>query len=100
MRALYRERRAALVDALREELGGALQPVGDEAGMHLVVRSAKRMDDRAAAARAARMGVWAMPLSSCCVASPSRRGFVLGFGGSGRPAILTGVRRLRDALRA
>jgi GntR family transcriptional regulator/MocR family aminotransferase len=98
MRALYRERRAALVDALREELGGALEPVGDEAGMHLVARSAKRIDDRAVAARAARMGLWAMPLSSCCVATPGQSGFVLGFGGSRRPEILRGVRRLRDAL--
>ena len=36
MRALYQERRGALVDALRTELGDVVTVLGDEAGMHLV----------------------------------------------------------------
>jgi GntR family transcriptional regulator/MocR family aminotransferase len=51
-RALYRERRAALVDGLREELGGVLEPVGDPAGMHLVACLPKGVDDRGPSARA------------------------------------------------
>jgi GntR family transcriptional regulator/MocR family aminotransferase len=98
-RALYRERRAALVEALREELGGALRPVGDEAGLHLTAILEPATDDRAASLRAARMGLWAMPLSSCHLARPARRGFVLGFGGAGVAEIRAGVRRLRSALR-
>ena len=98
MRALYAERRAALVSGLREELGGALELVGDEAGMHLVARLARGIDDRAAAARAARGDVWAMPLSSCYLGRAKRRGFVLGFGGTSRAEISRGVRGLRDAL--
>ena len=35
MRRLYRERRGALVEALRSELGTAVQVLGEEAGMHL-----------------------------------------------------------------
>ena len=35
-RALYRERRRALVDAIRSQLGEQLEVRGDEAGMHLV----------------------------------------------------------------
>jgi len=97
MRALYRERRAVLVEALREELGAALRPIGDDAGMHLVA-SLARGDDRAPAVRAARMGLWAMPLSSCYLGRPSRRGFVLGFGGASVTEIPRGVRRLRTAL--
>jgi GntR family transcriptional regulator/MocR family aminotransferase len=98
MRALYAERRAALVSGLREELGGALEPVGDEAGMHLVARLASGIDDRPAAARAARGDVWAMPLSSCYLGRAERKGFVLGFGGTSRAEISRGVRGLRDAL--
>ena len=98
MRALYGERRAALVDAIRGELGGALDPVGDDAGMHLVALLRSPRDDRAAALRAARMGLWAMPLSSCYLGRSARRGFVLGFGGSGPAEISAGVRRLRAAL--
>jgi len=97
MRALYGDRRAALVGAIREEMGAALRPLGDEAGMHLVAALAKG-DDRAASMRAAHMGLWAMPLSSCYLGKASRRGFVLGFGGAGVPEIARGVRRLRTAL--
>jgi GntR family transcriptional regulator/MocR family aminotransferase len=100
MRAVYRERRNALVDAIRGELAGALRPAGDEAGLHLVALLRRGKDDRAAALRAARMGVWTMPLSSCYLGRPARRGFVLGFGGSAGPDIAAAVRRLRSALRA
>ena len=53
-------------------------------GRHAPGRDALRgrRDDREVAVRAARQGLWAMPLSSCYVGRPSRRGFVLGFGGT------------------
>jgi GntR family transcriptional regulator/MocR family aminotransferase len=97
MRALYRERRAALVGAIQDELGAVLRPLGDDAGMHLVAALSKG-DDRPASIRAARVGLWAMPLSSCYLGRPSQRGFVLGFGGATVPEITRGVRQLRTAL--
>jgi GntR family transcriptional regulator/MocR family aminotransferase len=97
MRALYRERRAALIGAIRDELGSTLRPVGDDAGMHLVAALSKG-DDRAPSIRAARTGLWAMPLSSCYLGRPSQRGFVLGFGGAHLPEITRGVRRLQTVL--
>jgi len=99
MRALYRERRAALVEAIGEELGGDLEVAEGEAGMHLVATFARGRDDREVSARAARQGLWAMPLSSCYFARPTRRGFVLGFSGTDVPEIRDGVRRLRGILR-
>jgi GntR family transcriptional regulator/MocR family aminotransferase len=99
-RALYRERRGALVDALRSRFGGALEVCADEAGMHLVATLSRALDDRAVAVRAARQGLWAMPLSSCYVGRPARRGFVLGFGGTDLPEIQRGVSRLASALSA
>jgi GntR family transcriptional regulator / MocR family aminotransferase len=98
MRALYRERRGALVEAIRDELGDALAVVGDEAGMHLVAILSREADDRKISVRAARNGLWAMPLSSCYFGRPSRQGFVLGFGGTDVPEMVSGVRRLRSAL--
>jgi GntR family transcriptional regulator/MocR family aminotransferase len=102
MRALYRERRAALVAALEEELGDRLEVLGGEAGMHLVAALPRgRGDrDREAAARAAEQGVWAMPLSSCYLGKASSQGFVLGFAGAEVAEIREGVRRLRAALDA
>jgi GntR family transcriptional regulator/MocR family aminotransferase len=97
-RALYRERRVALVDAIRAKLGDMLRVLGDEAGMHLVVSLSKGPNDHDVSVRAARQGLWVMPLSPCYIGKASRQGFVLGFGGTSIPEILSGVRRLRSAL--
>jgi GntR family transcriptional regulator/MocR family aminotransferase len=97
-RALYRERRGALVGALKMQLGDLLEVRGDEAGMHLVASLSKGPDDHEVSLWAARQGLWAMPLSSCYVGRPSCRGFVLGFGGTDVAEIHRGVRRLSAAL--
>ncbi|HWC66341.1 MAG TPA: PLP-dependent aminotransferase family protein, partial [Thermoanaerobaculia bacterium] len=98
MRGLYRERREALVDAIAKELGGLLTVRGGEAGMHLVATLPDGWDDRAASARAAREGLWIMPLSSCQSGKTTLPGFVLGFAGTDVPEIRQGVRRLREVL--
>lgn len=98
MRARYRERRAALVGAIEQELGDTLQVLGAEAGMHLAATLPKGPRDRDVAARAADRGLWAMPLSSCYLGKASRQGFVLGFGGVDPPGIVDAVRRLRGVL--
>ena len=98
-RALYRERRATLVDALHRELGDAVEVQGDEAGMHLVASLARRLDDHDAAVRASRRGLWIMPLSSCYLGPTARRGFVLGFAGADAATIRNAVRTLRALLR-
>src|SRR5204862_1194504 len=79
MRVLYRERRGALVAALASELGGALEVLGEAAGMHLVAALSKGARDRRVAHAAARRGLWVMPLSSCYL-EKARHGFVLGYG--------------------
>jgi GntR family transcriptional regulator/MocR family aminotransferase len=98
MRALYGERRSVLAAAIAEELGGVLSVTGGEAGMHLVAAFSGHDRDRELSERAASLGLWAMPLSSCYLGKPRRRGFVLGFGGTDVPEIREGVRRLREVL--
>ncbi len=98
MRALYAERRAALAAAIDEELGGTLSVHGGEAGMHLVATLPSGSDDGDLSRRAARKGLWAMPLSSCYGGKPSQSGFVLGFGGTDAAEIRDGVRALRSIL--
>ena len=97
-RALYRERREALADALRTQLGGLVEVQGDEAGMHLVATLSSGIDDRDVSVRAARQNLWAMPLSSCYVGRALRRGFVLGFAGTEAEDMGGGVRKLRALL--
>ncbi len=98
MRLLYRERRGALVEAMGRELGASLQVLGDQAGLHLVAGLPRGSGDRQISARAARRGLWAMPLSACYMSEVSRPGLVLGYGGASTPEIRDGVRRLRSVL--
>jgi GntR family transcriptional regulator/MocR family aminotransferase len=100
MRLLYRERRDALAEALRKELGPELQVLEEQAGLHLVAALAAGFDDRRISLEAARQGLWAMPLSSCYLGEASRQGLVLGYSGTGVPEIRDGVRRLRDVIRS
>jgi GntR family transcriptional regulator/MocR family aminotransferase len=99
MRALYRERRAALVDSLRNELGGLLRVEGERAGLHLLAVLAGGGNDRELAYRAAEDGLRTLPLSSCYLAAAKRQGFVLGYGGLDVPEIPSAVRRLARVLR-
>jgi GntR family transcriptional regulator/MocR family aminotransferase len=91
MRMIYRERRNALGEALRNE---KLEVLGDRAGLHLVVSLPEGAEDRKISERAARQGLWVMPLSSCYLGEPSHPGLVLGFGGTSVPDVEDGVRRL------
>jgi GntR family transcriptional regulator/MocR family aminotransferase len=94
MRALYRERRGALVQALDRAFGARLRVVGAEAGMHLVALR-ERAGDRSIALRAAREGLWVMPLSACYLERPVHHGLVLGYGGTGVEEMPRAVQRLR-----
>jgi GntR family transcriptional regulator/MocR family aminotransferase len=99
MRLLYRERRGALVEALRSELGAEIQVLGERAGMHLTVILGEGVCDSQISEQAAGQGLCTMPLSACYLGEPSRSGLVLGYGGTGVPEILDGVRRLGRLLR-
>jgi len=92
--ALYRARRSALAESLRRHFGHRLRVVGAEAGMHLVALGGGRAD-RAVAARAAREGLWVLPLSSCFLGEPRLHGLVLGYGGTSAEEMPKAVRHLR-----
>jgi len=96
---LYRERRSALVEGLRRSLGPRLQVVGAEAGIHLVALC-DRGGDRSISQRAAREGLWAMPLSTCYLGTPSHHGLVLGYGGTSVAEMPRAVQRLRRVIGA
>jgi GntR family transcriptional regulator/MocR family aminotransferase len=95
MRVLYLERRTALVDAIRNQMGDKLEVTGAEAGMHLVALLPPGVSDVAVAKRAGDLGISAMPLSSCYLKSPVRGGLILGYGGTDAQQIHDGMRKLR-----
>ena len=97
MRLLYADRRAELVSALRKELP-ALEPLGDAAGLHLVLSLPSSPPDRETALRAASHGLWTLPLSACFLGPVRRQGLVLGYGAVPAREIRDAVRRLKSIL--
>ena len=96
MRALYEERRDALVEALRASVGEErIGPV--DAGMHLTLSLPRGADDRAIAARAEEAGLGVDALSRHYLGRPSR-GVLLGFTGSPPAEMRRGIRTLARLL--
>jgi GntR family transcriptional regulator / MocR family aminotransferase len=98
MRILYMHRRTGLVEAIHKQLGGKLEVIGAEAGMHLVALLRRGVSDLAVARKAAQMGVSAMPLSACYLKPPARGGLILGYGGTDTQQINEGIAKLRLSL--
>jgi GntR family transcriptional regulator/MocR family aminotransferase len=98
MRMLYLERRTALVAAIQHQLSDKLEVIGAEAGMHLVALLPAGVNDVAVSKKAARIGISAMPLSSCYGKPPGRAGLVLGYGGTDVRQIQGGLRKLRPLI--
>lgn len=99
MRALYSERRAALLDALHTELGDLLEAQIPEAGMHLVAWLPPGLDDGAVADLAARQGIPVTPVSRYASAPLRRGGLIFGYATASSEALRADVRRLAQALR-
>jgi GntR family transcriptional regulator/MocR family aminotransferase len=98
MRVLYRERRSALVDSIREELGNMVEVLGGEAGMHLTVTLPNSIRDVGISERAARENLWIWPLSPNYLGQVTHSGFILGFGSTDVAEIPRAVRRLSGLL--
>jgi GntR family transcriptional regulator/MocR family aminotransferase len=96
MRSLCEERRDALADALRRELGGLLTVRTPEAGLHLLAELTAGRDE-ALARRAGDAGLALVPLSPLYQGEPRRQGFVLGYAGFPPDRLREGVRRLAQA---
>jgi GntR family transcriptional regulator / MocR family aminotransferase len=99
MRMLYMERRTALVNAIRDHMEGILEVIGSDAGMHLVALLAQGINDVSVSREAAGMGISAMPLSSCYLKPPKKRGLILGYGGVNARQIHDGMQKLRICVR-
>jgi GntR family transcriptional regulator/MocR family aminotransferase len=100
MRMLYMDRRKTLVNAIRTHLGGSVEIIGDDAGMHLVVLLPVGLDDVALSNKAAQNGISAIPLSSCYMKPPSRGGLILGYGGVSLRQIQDGIYKLATIVKS
>jgi GntR family transcriptional regulator/MocR family aminotransferase len=99
MRMLYANRRDALAEEIRKQIGTTIEIVAAKAGMHLIIRLPAKVDDVKVSQRAAREGVAVMPLSICYQEKPRRGGLILGYGGTDLQQIREGTRKLASVLR-
>jgi GntR family transcriptional regulator / MocR family aminotransferase len=97
-RALYAERQATLLEAVRRTLGGRLEVSPAAAGLHVLGWLPQGGDDGAASRAAAGHGVEAAPLSAFRIRPGGRGGLVLGYAGFTEREIRDGVHRLARAL--
>ena len=95
---LYSQRRTALVEAIHRQMDDKLEVIGADAGMHLVALLPPGVCDLEVSEKAAKLGISAMPLSSCYAKPPERHGLILGYGGTDERQIHNGIRRLKTCI--
>nr|WP_239538385.1 PLP-dependent aminotransferase family protein [Dyella mobilis] len=98
MRALYLERRSALLQAIDQYVGDRLDVIGTQAGMQLAALLPAGADDVAVSIKAKEQGISARPLSQCYVESPGRSGLILGYSGANVHELREGVRKLSTCI--
>ncbi|MBI2516339.1 MAG: PLP-dependent aminotransferase family protein [Opitutae bacterium] len=97
-RALYLERRDALLAAGTRRLAGLLDLQPTNAGFHLLGALPATIPDQEAQTAAAAQGVEVTPLSNFYLTKPAGNGLLLGFAPVGVGAIAHGVERLARVL--
>lgn len=98
MRTLYAARQAALLEALEDQLGSFLDVNPSNAGLHLVGRLPKGIDDRAITEHLLEHDLVALPLSFYAERSLERGGLLLGYAAVPKDRIRHEVRRMADLL--
>jgi GntR family transcriptional regulator/MocR family aminotransferase len=98
MRALYLERRTALLDAIDQYTDDKLEVIGTHAGMQLTALLPRGIDDVALSIKTAKLCVSTRPLSICHAKPPKRGGVILGYSGASVAEIRDGVRKLKACL--
>lgn len=96
-RRVHRQRRDALVEALRRHLPTA-RVSGVAAGLHLVVELPESVDDEEAARAAYAIGLAPLPLARLRIAPGGRPGLVLGYAAYTPDELDRAVRALAGAV--
>jgi len=98
MRLVYAERRDALLDALRREVGARLRPGLAEAGMHIATYLPPGERDEGLVASADARGLGARRLSPLYLGRGAVQGLMLGFSGASPAGLRAAVRALARLL--
>ncbi|MGB3135238.1 MAG: PLP-dependent aminotransferase family protein [Nodosilinea sp.] len=94
MRSLYDRRRQVLVAALTENLGDRVTILGENAGLHVMVRFHTHISDSDLIAKAAQIGVGLISASPYYLSSSPGHEFIFSYAELDEGAIAAGVQRL------
>lgn len=101
MRRLYRARRDALVQALREHLKVPNEVLGADSGMHITLRLPPDLPDRLIAQQTREFGMAPAPLSGFFLnPQAADNGLVLGYGNTSQALYVPLVQRLQQIMEA
>ena len=95
---LYRDRRSALLDSLKNELDIPFDVKGEQAGLHLSVTLPRGFRDHDITERALRHKLWLTPLSTSYMERPAPQGLVLGFSNVSVTEIPKAVKKMKEIL--
>lgn len=98
MRQIYAERLSVLTEAARQELTGVADVTVAAAGMRTTAWLKQEASDKAAADRAARLGLEVTPVSAFSIKQQPQPGLILGFAGCSPAELRRGVSTLARAL--
>ncbi|MEX3010092.1 PLP-dependent aminotransferase family protein [Hoeflea sp. TYP-13] len=99
VRRVYAERRRALIDLLKSELGAGAKIEDPQAGMQFVLCLPDRCDDAALSRAAGAIGLSVSALSTYYAGSNPRKGLVLGFCGFTPEELRDGILALAPLIR-
>ena len=98
MRRIYAERRQALQQAAERRLGGLLDVVPTDSGLHTIGRLPSGICEHAVSRAAAERRITAAPIGRFAVSPIPTQGLVLGFSGTTPEEIGAGVETLGEVL--
>jgi GntR family transcriptional regulator/MocR family aminotransferase len=98
MRILYDQRRRALVEALTLHLGQQVTILGENAGIHLMVRLHTALSDEEVVHRAALFGVGLVPAQPYYLGVGRKGEFIFGYAELNESQIQEGICRLAQVL--
>jgi GntR family transcriptional regulator/MocR family aminotransferase len=98
MRRIYAERHDVLCESAKRRLGGLLDIVPSQSGLHTIGHLAGSLSELGVAKAAEERDITASPISRFSIAPVAVSGLVLGFGGIPPAAIDAGVGVLADVL--
>jgi len=97
MRLLYDRRRQALIQALTQHFEERIEIIGENAGMHLMIRFDTPLDTSEILTRFDRQGVEVIDARQYYLDTPSRREFVLGYAELDEAQLVEGVKRMAQS---